>query len=106
MIDRCAVYEGERLNEGATGRLLIVVPPSLPSRAQYFTRLMEGSGIGVVVNRRLVERRLHAGRRTNDRRRQDRRGPQHVFGYFQGCSIVVQAGQRATSQARANQAAT
>ena len=105
MIDACVAHEEERIKDGGARRLLIVVPPSLPSRVQYFTRLLEGSGIDVVVDRRLVERRLISGRRTNDRRRQDRRGPQRVFGYFQGCSIVVRVRRRPTSPSEANQLA-
>jgi hypothetical protein len=105
MVGRRAEHE-ERSPSKGSGRLLIVVPPSLPSRVQYFTVLLAGSGIDVVIDRRLQDRRLNSGRRTNDRRRQDRRGQHQVFGYFQGCSVVVQARRRTTSQLEANRAAT
>ncbi len=100
MIEGCV--DERRVRDGGT-QLLVVVPPSLPSWVQSLTRLIEGSGIDVVVDRRLVERRLTFGRRTSDRRRQDRWGPQQVFGYFHGCSIIVRVKPRATSQPEANQ---
>ena len=102
MIDACVAHEEERVKDGGARRMLIVVPPGLPSRVEYFTRLLEGSGIEIVVDRRVVERRLNSGRRSDERRRQDRRAPQRVFGYFQGCSIVVRVRSRAASPSEAN----
>jgi hypothetical protein len=70
------------------GRVLIVVPPHLPSRVQYFTGMLAGSGIEIVVDRRCRERRRGSGRRTADRRRGDRREAHRLFGYISGCRVV------------------
>ena len=84
---RAAQQEGSS-SEPPAGRLLIVVPPRLPSRVDYFTGMLAGSGIDVIVDRRQAVRRRSSGLRANDRRRRDRRGHQHLFGYLYGCSIV------------------
>ena len=75
-------------NEALARRLLIVVPPHLPSRVGYFTGMLAGSGIDIIVDRRHAVRRRSPGALTNDRRRGDRRGHHHLFGYLYGCSIV------------------
>jgi hypothetical protein len=74
--------------EGVPGRLLIVVPPRLPSRIDYFAGMLAGSGIDVIVDRRNAVRRRKSGALPDDRRRRDRRGHGHLFGYLYGCSIV------------------
>jgi hypothetical protein len=72
----------------SSGRVLIVIPPHLPSRVQYFTGMLAGSGIEIIVDRRCRERRGGSGRRTADRRRGDRRDVHGLFGYICGCRVV------------------
>lgn len=86
----CAAYQevssgGEAL--AGAGRLLIVVPPRLPPRVS-FARMLAGSGIDIIVDRRHAVRRRTSSLLPNDRRRQDRRGRHHLFGYLYGCRIV------------------
>jgi len=91
-----AAHQEESSSDGVAGRLLIVVPPSLPSRVDYFTGMLAGSGIDVIVDRRHAVRRRRSGALANDRRRRNRRGHDHLFGYLYGCSIV-RVGQPASS---------
>lgn len=96
MDDSCVTHQEGSSSEALAGRFLIVVPPRLPSRVSYFTGMLAGSGIDVIVDRRHAVRRRSPGVLTNDRRRRDRRGHDHLFGYLYGCSIV-RVGQPASS---------
>ena len=96
MDDPRAAHQEASSGEGVAGRLLIVVPPRLPSRVSYFTDMLAGSGINVILDRRHAVRRQSPGVLTNDRRRWDRRGHDHLFGYLYGCSIM-RVGQPASS---------
>ncbi len=84
---RAPHHEGSS-SDGVAGRLLIVVPPRLPSRVDYLAGMLAGSGIDVIVDRRQAVRRQSPGALVDDRRRRDRRGHTHLFGYLYGCSIV------------------
>jgi len=91
MNDPCAEHQEGTSSEAVAGRLLrmlIVVPPRLPLRVSYLTGMLAASGINVIVDRRHAVRRRSSGVLADERRRQDRRGHDHLFGYLHGCSIV------------------
>jgi hypothetical protein len=70
------------------GRLVVVVPRALPSRVGLLAEQLVGSGIEVILDRRIAMRRRTFGRRIEDRRRESRRGHPQLVGYIFGCSIV------------------
>ena len=88
MVDPQATRSDGDAGQAEGRRLLIVVPPRLPARVDYFTGMLAGSGIDIIVDRRHAVRRRSPGALTNDRRRRDRRGHHHLVGYLYGCSIV------------------
>jgi hypothetical protein len=60
----------------------------LPSRVELLSEHLVGSGIEVILDRRLAARRRALGRRIEDRRRAPRRRRPQLVGYIFGCSIV------------------
>ena len=71
--------------------LMVIVPPSLPSRASTLSAALAGSDIQVLVDRRRGERRR--ARQTNgpERRQDDRRSAPRVVAYVYACPVVAVA---------------
>jgi hypothetical protein len=67
---------------------VIIVPRDRPSLMGGFEQQLDGTGIEIVHDRRQAERRWRAGRRTEDRRRANRRSHHRVVAYMFGCTIA------------------